>query len=86
MKNEWISVNQKLPVLIGTCGGAVRYSAPVLVFMKHVSGNDSNVAVLRYYLLNLDGNNKTFWGCEPVNEVTHWMPLPRAPKGNQHDY
>lgn len=72
---EWISVKDRLP----------EHGDRVLVaFAKRLGGG---VASAKFKLgVSVDG-----WYCDGtfyelgINFITHWMPLPEPPKGEQHE-
>ena len=67
--NKWISVSERLP----------KYNSKVLVA-------DIREDYISIAELTKGGNGlEDYWFCEeafplPVNEITHWMPLPEPPK------
>jgi hypothetical protein len=67
--SEWISVEDRLPLINGPDHGYVE----VLVAVK-LSEAYHEIKVVAYFF-DEDGFNVL-----PVNDVTHWMPLPKQPK------
>lgn len=78
-KQEWISVDDRLPQIAG------KY----LIARKTVHGNLINIV---WYDTNYNGGNDDMtgksvwymfdsdWGDYEIPGVTHWMPLPQPPK------
>lgn len=78
-KQEWISVDDRLPEIAG------KY----LISRKTVYGNLINIV---WYDTNYNGGNDDMigksvwymfdgdWGDYEIPNVTHWMPLPQPPK------
>lgn len=73
MPNEWISVKDRLPETI-PCGAGTAYSEAIIVL------TDGRKAMMAVY----DGVDficpMDFWEAWG-EEITHWMPLPKLPKG-----
>lgn len=65
-KQEWISVDERLPMY----GEIVLVSAINKITGKHEW----------FYLASYDRERK-WWNGALIGKVTHWMPLPEAPKG-----
>lgn len=81
--SDWISVETKLPKIIEfSAGEGYGESEHVLVFLKNARSGGLRVAVSQLWFVDAwNGKSRMFWGCEGgFGEVTHWMPLPRAPK------
>ena len=81
-KQEWISVEERLPE-IDPCGkgryGGTR-SVRVLCACKQ---RDGRTFVKEGYYEPC-GNGRVCWRIPgSINAVTHWMPLPEAPKGDE---
>lgn len=64
-KQEWISVDERLP----TSGALVLVSSMDKITKKHGW----------FYLASYDKERK-WWSGASFGRVTHWMPLPEAPK------
>lgn len=83
-KSEWISVEERLPDLEptlikwGDCGYKQK-SIRVLCVCKQKSGK---VLVKEgYYEVWVDSPAEPYWRIPgSIDSVTHWMPLPEAPK------
>ena len=71
--NQWISVEDKLPIEQG----------PVLCYARSTTG-EGNYRILgtlrngEFWFLQVDGTQLSF-PCLQL-KVTHWMPLPKPPK------
>ena len=78
---QWIPVNERLPVdgryLVCVDWGYGDYIT-VLGFCKR--GEDVDDFTLRGQE-NIFYDCDSEYGCYAVSEVTHWMPLPKPPKG-----
>ena len=68
-QSEWISVDERLPDKFGK-------------YLTYIKSHYSSYVDILYY----DSNQSAWyffdneWGDCEVNDVTHWMPLPEAPK------
>ena len=78
---EWISVVDRLPKETGRYLAVKERIAP-----DYLGGNRTDIIILRFFI------DKGFrmpahipdWINEEINEeVTHWMPLPELPKGEE---
>ena len=77
-KTKWVSVNDRLPE-----------RPPDRVDEKGRSWFTPNIDCIVYdgksvFAANYCFQNKCFWytnSLEPLNNITHWMPMPRPPKG-----
>ena len=75
---EWISVDDRLPDETGRYLAVKKRIAP-----DELGGNRTDIVILRFFVA--DGfrmpTHIPDWINEEINEeVTHWMPLPDAPK------
>lgn len=75
---EWISVKDRLPDKTGRYLSVKKRIAP-----DELGGNRTDIVILRFFVA--DGfrmpTHIPDWINEEINEeVTHWMPLPDAPK------
>ena len=74
--NQWISVEDKLPIEQG----------PVLCYARSTTG-EGNYRILgtlrngEFWFLQVDGTQLSF-PCLHL-KVTHWMPLPKPPKDGE---
>lgn len=79
-KQEWISVEERLPELGGkarTLGKLqIQSSVRVLCACKQKSGK----VFVKEGFYELWGSNVVWKIPGSIDEVTHWMPLPEAPK------
>lgn len=78
-KTKWISVKDRLPDKTGRYLAVKKRIAP-----DELGGNRTDIVILRFSVD--DGfrmpTHIPDWINEEINEeVTHWMPLPDAPKG-----
>lgn len=78
-KTKWISVKDRLPNKTGRYLAVKKRIAP-----DELGGNRTDIVILRFSVD--DGfrmpTHIPDWINEEINEeVTHWMPLPDAPKG-----
>lgn len=78
-KTKWISVKDRLPDKTGRYLAVKKRIAP-----DELGGNRTDIVILRFFVD--DGfrmpTHIPDWINEEINEeVTHWMPLPDAPKG-----
>ena len=76
---QWISVDDRLPEETGRYLVVKKRIAP-----DELGGNRTDIVILRFFVD--DGfrmpTHIPDWINEEINEeVTHWMPLPDAPKG-----
>lgn len=69
----WISVDERLPDTI-PCNAGTAYSEAIIAL---TSGRKVAKAI---YDGTLFFGAFDYWGCEPTERVTHWMPLPELPK------
>ena len=70
---KWIPVSERLPEEDG------RYL--VLTPGYILGGDDYNVWLIWYRPQGGFYDIDPQWGDMPMDDVTHWMPLPEAPKG-----
>lgn len=71
---EWIDVNERLPKV---------YDEVLITDGKYISiGYVVSVDDRKYVLNGEVGNLREWIGRYPVNNVTHWMPLPEPPKND----
>lgn len=72
-KNQWISVNDRLPT---------ECSRRYLVLRK-LSFKDTDDFITDFGYYESDGSWTSFdpeWGDYPLNNVVYWMPIPEPPK------
>ena len=77
---EWISVDDRLPDETGRYLAVKKRIAP-----DELGGNRTDIVILRFFVD--DGfrmpTHIPDWINEEINEeVTHWLPLPKLPKGD----
>ena len=77
--NEWISVKDRLPNLELDKFKALDWDVyPCLVTIKNQRAMDGRYVGKAFY----DGKRFLKVNCEDItHDVTHWMPLPKPPKG-----
>ena len=84
MQNEWISVKDRLPKKDGEylcITGAKHYR------LLYFAGNLYEVDKYEFYDKRKAKNKSGFyyldneWGYVEWDDITHWMPLPKLPKG-----
>ena len=71
-QSEWISVDERLP---NKYGKYLTYGKPNYSSYVDILYYNPNRSV--WYLFDNE------WGDCEVDDVTHWMPLPKAPKGGE---
>lgn len=81
-QSEWISVEERLPEDVYKD----RKIITVLVCTK--SGRVSTSSRVRMMMVNKEKMNYEYtdifeWSGQIAKKVTHWMPLPEAPKGGE---
>lgn len=74
---SWISVDERLP----------EYDVDVLVYA--VGNNENSCVVMTSYTHHMYGYNIEGWRSPwqyffYERKITHWMPLPEAPKEDEH--
>ncbi len=72
---KWIPVTEGLPETI-VCSAGTAYSEAVIVW---TSGRKAMIAVWNGVDFLCDADYWEAWG----EEITHWMPLPQPPKGDE---
>jgi uncharacterized protein DUF551 len=84
--NNWIRCSERMPVLRPTEDGSMVQSDDVLVWIRGgiaPAGNayDGHMDVM--YVQNISGDDPCWHDgddtYQPLENVTHWMPLPECP-------
>ena len=76
---EWISVDDRLPDETGRYLAVKKRIAP-----DELGGNRTDIVILRFFVddgFRMPTHIPDWINGEINEEVTHWMPLPDAPKG-----
>ena len=84
-KTEWISVEERLPEIEGDAGTwgelKIRKSVRVLCACVQKSGK---TFVKEGYCEVWGDSQRAYWKIPgSIDKVTHWMPLPMPPKGDE---
>lgn len=72
MKNEWISVKDRLPTVYTFCWV---YDADGYTQTAYLTDGTDAVGNVIVYFQEASGSS-----CSLIDNVTHWMPLPEPPK------
>jgi hypothetical protein len=77
-QSEWISVEERLPDVCGM---------PVLMVAENEYGQTNVVKGFTDYTCPVvfHTNEMEYYGIWRAWKVTHWMPLPKPPKGDRHE-
>lgn len=78
--DNWYSVKDKLPEDLLPHSNAKHATIKVLVYMKNKNGGCIRTQVRIRNAWYGDDDNKWDWGRCSSGSITHWMPLPSAPK------